>query len=93
VQSTSGMIRYCKQDDATEYIIGTELGLVYRLEKECPDKKFFPLTELTVCPNMKLITLEKVLRALQNEGPVVTVDEDVRVKALRAVQRMVEVGA
>jgi quinolinate synthase len=93
VESTSGMIRFCQKDDAKEYIIGTELGMIHRLEKDCPGKTFYPLTQLTVCPNMKLITLEKVLKALQTEGPVVTVPEDVRVKALRAVQRMVEVGA
>jgi quinolinate synthase len=93
VESTSGMIRFCQKDDAKEYIIGTELGMIHRLEKDCPGKTFYPLTQLTVCPNMKLITLEKVLKALQTEGPVVTVPEDVRVKALQAVQRMVEVGA
>ena len=93
VESTSGMIRFCREDSAEEYIIGTELGMLYRLEKDVPGKKFYPLTQLTVCPNMKLITLEKVLKALQSNGPVITVDEEIRVKALRAVQRMVEVGA
>jgi len=93
VESTSGMIRFCQKDEATEYIIGTELGMIHRLQKDCPGKTFYPLTTLTVCPNMKLITLEKVLKALQTEGPVVTVPEDVRVRALNAVQRMVEVGA
>ena len=93
VESTSGMIRFCREDAAKEYIIGTELGMLYRLEQDVPGKTFYPLTQLTVCPNMKLITLEKVLKALQTEGPVVTVDEEIRVKALRAVQRMVEVGA
>ena len=93
VESTSGMIRFCQQDEAKEYIIGTELGMIHRLQKDCPGKTFYPLTPLTVCPNMKLITLEKVLKALQTEGPVVTVPEDVRLKALTAVQRMVEVGA
>ena len=93
VESTSGMISFCQKDDAKEYIIGTELGMIYRLQKDCPRKTFYPLTPLTVCPNMKLITLEKVLKALQTEAPVVRVPEDVRVKALRAVQRMMEVGA
>jgi quinolinate synthase len=93
VASTSGMIRFCREDDAREYLIGTELGMIYRLEKDVPGKKFFPITQLAVCPNMKLITLEKVLAALNAEGPVVSVEEEVRLKALRAVQRMVEVGA
>jgi quinolinate synthase len=93
VESTSGMIRFCREDDAREYIIGTELGMLYRLGKDVPGKRFYPLTQLTVCPNMKLITLDKVLKALQTGGPVVTVAEDIRVKALRAVQRMVEASA
>jgi quinolinate synthase len=92
VESTSGMIRFCCNDDAREYLIGTELGMLYRLEKDCPGKRYYPVTELTVCPNMKMTTLDKVLRALQNEGPVVTVDEETRSKALRAVERMIEVG-
>ena len=93
VKSTSGMIRFCREDGAQEYLIGTELGMIYRLEQDVPGKKFYPLSQLAVCPNMKLITLDKVLKALQTEGPVVTVEKEVRVKALRAVQRMVEVGA
>jgi len=93
VESTSGMIRFCRKDDAKQYLIGTELGMIYRLEKDLPGKRFYPLTQLAVCPNMKLITLDKVLKALQVEGPVVTVEEEIRVKALRAVQRMVEVEA
>ena len=87
------MIHFCQKDSAAEYIIGTELGMIYRLEKDCPGKKFYALSQLSVCPNMKLITLDKVLKALQTEGPVVIVPEDIREKALLAVQRMVEVGA
>jgi quinolinate synthase len=93
VESTSGMIRFCREDDAKEYLIGTEMGMLYRLEKDCPGKRFFPVTELAVCANMKLTTLDKVLDALRNEGPVVTVDRETREKALRAVQRMVEAGS
>jgi quinolinate synthase len=93
VESTSGMIRFCREDDAKEYLIGTELGMLYRLEKDCPGKVFYPVTELAVCANMKLTTLDKVLNALRTEGPVVTVDPETREKALRAVQRMVEAGS
>ena len=93
VESTSGMIRYCKESYAKEYVIGTELGMLYRLSKECPGKRFYAITKLSVCPFMKLITLENLFAALENEGPVVTVDPDTRAKALRAVERMVEVGA
>lgn len=92
VESTSGMIRFCCNDDAEEYLIGTEVGMLYRLEKDCPGKRYYPVTELTVCPNMKMTTLDKVLKALQNDGPVVTVDPDTRAKALQAVERMIEAG-
>lgn len=93
VESTSGMIRYCREDDAKEYLIGTELGMLYRLSQDCPGKVFYPVSELAVCPHMKLTTLDKVLKSLRDEAPVVTVDPDTRAKALRAVQRMIEVGA
>jgi quinolinate synthase len=92
VESTSGMVRFCQQDYAKEYLIGTEVGMIHRLTKDCPGKTFYPVTEIALCRNMKLITLEKVLAALRNEGPVVTVDPEVRAKALTAVQRMVEVA-
>ncbi len=91
VESTSGMIRFCREDDAEEYLIGTELGMVYRLCRDVPGKRFYPVTEVAVCPNMKLTTLEKVRDALRNEGPVLTVDPDIAAKAFRAVQRMIEV--
>jgi quinolinate synthase len=93
VESTSGMIRFCQEDDAQEYLIGTELGMLYRLSQDCTGKRFYPVTNVAVCHNMKITTEEKVLEALRGEGPVVTVDPDTRAKALRAVQRMVEAGA
>jgi quinolinate synthase len=93
VLSTSGMIRFCREDDAKEYLIGTELGMLYRLSKDCPGKRFYPITEVSVCRNMKLTTLDKVLEALRTEAPVVAVEPEIRAKALRAVERMVEAGA
>jgi quinolinate synthase len=92
VESTSGMVRFCREDSAKEYLIGTELGMLYRLSKDCAGKIFYPVTEVAVCQNMKMTTIEKVLTALRTEGPVVTVDPDIRAKALTAVQRMIEVG-
>lgn len=92
VESTSGMIRFCKQDDAQEYVIGTEMGMIHRLEKDVPGKVFHLLTQAAVCPNMKLTTLAKAVKALREETPVVTVPEDIRQRALRAVERMVSIG-
>jgi quinolinate synthase len=91
VESTSGMIRFCREDDAEAYLIGTELGMIYRLCRDVPGKRFYPVTEASVCPNMKLTTLEKVRDALRNEGPLVTVEREIAQKALRAVQMMIEV--
>jgi quinolinate synthase len=91
VESTAGMIRFCRDDPAEEFVIGTETGMIYRLSQDIPGKRFYPVTKMAVCPNMKLTTLEKVRDALVAEAPVVTVPPEVREKALLAVQRMLEV--
>jgi len=92
VLSTGGMIRFAKQTDAREIIIGTEVGIIHRLKKENPGKEFVPVSEKAVCPNMKLINLEKVLWALQNMAPEVKVPEDIRLRAKAAVDKMLEIG-
>ena len=91
VMSTGGMIRYARESKAQTIIIGTETGIIYRLRKENPDKTFVPASERAVCPNMKRITLEKVLWSLQEMHHRITVPEDIRVRALGAVQRMLAV--
>jgi quinolinate synthase len=92
VMSTGGMIRYARETKARELIIGTEMGIIYRLQKENPGKQFIPATEKAVCPNMKRITLEKVLRALQEMQYTITVPEEIRVKALVTVEKMLAIG-
>ncbi|MBI2832721.1 MAG: quinolinate synthase NadA [Chloroflexi bacterium] len=92
VLSTGGMIRFARQTEASELIVGTEVGLLHRLKKENPSKKFIPASEQAICPNMKLITLEKVLWALEEMAPEVKVPEDIRIRAKRAVDRMLEIG-
>lgn len=91
VLSTNGMVRYAKESDAKEFIIGTEVGLIYRLKKENPEKKFYPASELAACPNMKKTNLEKVFFALKELKNEVKVPEDIRVKAKRAVDKMLEI--
>jgi len=91
VLSTSGMCRYVAETDAHTIIVGTEQGLIYRLQKENPEKKLVPLSAKAICPNMKKITLEKVLWALQDMSPQVIVPETIRLKALKAVERMVSI--
>ena len=91
VLSTGGMLKYPGQSDAEEFIVGTEIGLVYRLQKLYPDKIFYPASEKALCPNMKMISLEKILRSLQEMSPVITVPEPIRNKAYAPVKRMLEI--
>lgn len=90
VSSTSGMIRIAKETSAKEFIIATETGLLPVLEKACPDKKFYPASKDLFCPDMKKITLETLLRSLEKEEHKVTVPEAIRIPALAAVQRMLD---
>jgi len=88
VASTSGMVRFAKSSSAKEFLIGTETGLIYRLKKENPDKKFYPLKKTMICPNMKVTTLESVLTALREMKHIIKVREDIRLKAKEAIERM-----
>lgn len=89
VRSTSGMLRYVKETDAKEFIIGTETGIIYRMKKENPDKMFYPVRQDFICVNMKKITLEKVLASLEEEKHRIVVPEDIRAKALNAIEGMI----
>ncbi len=92
VLSTSGMLKYAAQSDAKEFIIGTELGLLHRLRKENPQKKFYPATAYAVCPNMKMNTLGSIIRALEKNEHVIKVPENIRKKAKLSLDRMLEAG-
>ncbi|MFC1904799.1 quinolinate synthase NadA [Chloroflexota bacterium] len=89
--STGGICRYASSSEAQEIIVGTEIGIIHRLQKENPGKKFIPASEKAVCPNMKLITLEKVLWVLQEMTPEVKVPEEIRLKAKAAVDKMIAI--
>ena len=91
VMSTGGMIKYAQRDDVKELIVGTEIGIIHRLKKENPGKKFIPVSEQAVCPNMKLTTLEKVLWSLEEMRPQVKVPEATRIKAKAAVDKMLAI--
>jgi len=91
VTSTSGMLRFSSASSAKEFIIGTEIGLLYRLRKENPDKIFYPLRKDMICPNMKKTTLNSVLRALKENTYVIKVPEEIRIPAKRALDRMLEI--
>lgn len=90
--STGGMIKYAKETDAKEFIVGTEIGLLYTLGKDNPDKKFYPVSRLSDCPNMKLNTLEKILWSLEDLVYQVTVPEDIRIKAWNAIDKMLKIS-
>jgi len=90
--STSGMIGFARRTDAGIIIVGTEIGILHRLRKENPNKRFLPASERAVCPNMKKITLEKILWSLEELSPEVKVPEETRLKAKLAVDRMLKIG-
>jgi quinolinate synthase len=91
VSSTSGIIKYCTESPKKEFVILTEEGVVYPMRKKCPDKVFLTPKTPLVCPNMKKNTLADVMAALETMSPVIKVPEEVRVPALRAVDRMMAV--
>jgi quinolinate synthase len=92
VLSTSGMIRYAARPEVKELILATEVGLMHRLTKENPGKKFIPASTKAICPNMKKTTLEKMQEALEMMAPEVKVPEEVRKKAIVCVERMLKIG-
>jgi quinolinate synthase len=91
ITSTSGMLRFCKESNHQEFIIGTEEGILHRLKKENPDKQFYVLNKEMVCPNMKRTKLESVLAAMQKMQYVIKVPEDIRIPAKRSLDRMLEI--
>jgi len=90
ITSTSGMLRLCKESIRKEFIIGTEEGILHRLRKDSPNKRFYVLNKEMVCPNMKRTRLESVLRAMKKMQYVIKVPEDIRIPAKRALDRMLE---
>ena len=92
VLGTGGMCRYAQRDEGREMIVGTELGIMHRLRKENPEKRFIPVSEQAICPDMKSITLEKVLSSLEEMSPEVKVPEEIRLRAKAAVDRMLNIS-
>ncbi|MDD3053256.1 MAG: quinolinate synthase NadA [Endomicrobiaceae bacterium] len=91
VLSTTGILNYVAQSNKKEFIIGTENEIAYELQRKYPDKKFYPVSDLAVCPNMKKNTLEKVLWVLQEMKNEIKVQEDIRIKAYLPIKRMLEI--
>ena len=91
VLSTGGMCRYVLGRPEAAFIVGTETGILHRLQKENPDKQFFPLLESAVCPNMKKTTVEKVLWSLRENETIVRVDEPIASRARKSIEAMLAV--
>jgi quinolinate synthase len=91
VLSTGGMVKYCKESKKTEFIIGTEVGILHRLKKENPKKIFYPASELAICLNMKKNNLQNILASLENLSPKIEVEKEIAEKAKLSIDRMLEI--
>ncbi len=91
VRSTSGMLDYARSSDREEFIVATENGLLHALQKENPGKRFYAVSPKMICTDMKKTGLEEIISALKDEAPVVKVPEETRIRAYKAVERMLEV--
>jgi quinolinate synthase len=91
VASTEKMCAYVQNTPDTEFIIGTEIGIIHRMKKENPEKSFYPASDKATCPNMKRITLEKVLWSLEDLTYEITVPQDIMDKARLSIERMLQV--
>ncbi len=91
VFSTDGMIKYARQATA-DLIVGTESGIIHRLKKENPRIQYYPLSTYAVCPNMKMTSLVSVRDSLREMKTQVRVPENIRIRAKKALDRMLEVG-
>lgn len=98
VGSTAALLDFARNDEATEFIVVTESGILFEMQRKCPEKKFIPAPpeetgcQCNNCEYMKLNTLEKVLKCLQEEKPAIEVDAEVAAKAIRPIERMLELS-
>ncbi len=99
VGSTAALLKYSQNDEATEFIVATESGILHEMQKSCPDKTFIPAPPndstcaCNECNYMKLVTLEKLYNCLKYEWPCIEVDAEVAEKAIRPINRMLEISA
>jgi quinolinate synthase len=92
ILSTEGMIRRPSESDASEFIVATEVGILHRLRKANPDKRFFAADERASCQYMKVTTLEKVKHSLEAMEHRITVPADIADRARLAIERMISIG-
>jgi len=89
--STGQMLKFAAKSTARQFIIATEVGIIHALKKQNPEAEFFPASDRAVCPNMKKITLDKLIGSLEDMQYKITVPDQVRIKAKKALDRMVEI--
>lgn len=92
VGSTTGIMKYAKESDAKQFVIATEKGVYDRLKRDIPEKEFIMVKDNIICPNMKWHTLDDIYNALSNEEHEIFVDKTLANKALRCIDRMLEVS-
>jgi quinolinate synthase len=97
IGSTTGILNYARQSPANEFIVATEPGIIHAMEKACPEKTFIPAPPesgcaCNQCPHMRLNTLEKLYLAMRDLRPEITLEEELRLRALRPIQRMLEMS-
>lgn len=90
VASTSGMIKQIKESNAKEFIICTERGLIHQFAKANPDKIFYNPSPINICPNMKKITMAKLLRCLETGNDEIILSDDIIAKAKTSIERMIQ---
>lgn len=92
VGSTTGIMNYVKNSDHNEFVIATEQGVTDRLKRDYPDKIFIAIKDNIICPNMKMTSLEDILEVLENETNEIFVNEEIAQKAVKCIDRMLEVS-
>lgn len=98
IGSTTGLLKFSQRDDAREYIVVTETGILHQMQKDNPGKTFIPAPPNNACacndcPHMKLNTLEKLYLCMEYEQPEITMEEHLRVAAKKPIDRMLEISA
>lgn len=97
IGSTAALLKYCQNSPTKQFIVATEPGIIHQMQKLAPEKHFIPAPPLNncacnECPFMRLNTLEKLYLAMKNLTPAITMAEDIRIAALRPIQRMLEMS-
>src|SRR5271167_1616688 len=90
--STEGMLRHIGESPATEFAVGTELGIMHQLNKKYPEKTFYPVNPNAICSFMKTITLDKVIHSLETLTHQIRVPQEIAVRAKRSIDRMLELA-